>query len=448
MGRYRKPTIEDIKEFATSMSGLCLSNTYINAKTYMQWRCCNGHEFEAVWNNVQQGKWCPKCAGNQPDTIENMKALAANRKGKCLSTEYLHSHKDLEWMCEKGHTWFATPTNVKSSQWCPKCGRVEAAKKLKSTIESIKLIAISRGGECLSEVYTNSQTNLDFKCNYNHKWSNTSNNIKNGQWCPECSEGLGERLCREFFEKLFDKPFPKSYPKWLKFPSGNQGELDGYCKEIYIAFEHHGQQHYKQHYYHNNMRKKFSLQVKRDKLKATLCKKNGVKLIIIPEIFQMTKLKDLKKVIISQLKAQKIPIPRDVDLSELAGAYKNPRANDQLNLMQEIATSRGGQCLSERYIASGEKLEFVCNRDHVFSSTADNIKAGHWCGICAGNVKLTLELMQQIAKSKNGKCLSTEYVNSHTYLIWECEKKHTFKSTPSNVMHSNGWCNLCRTPNP
>lgn len=448
MGRHRQPTIEEIKEFVVVKGGQCLSNAYVNAKTHMQWSCCNEHEFEAIWNNIQQGKWCPKCANNQPDTIENMKALAENRNGKCLSAEYSHSHKNLEWMCEKEHTWFANPTNIKSGQWCPKCGRLEAANKLKSTIESIKLIAISRGGECLSEKYINSQTKLEFKCKYNHKWNNTPNNIKNGQWCPECSEGLGERLCRKFFEKLFNKPFPKSYPKWLKFPSGSQGELDGYCEEIGIAFEHHGQQHYKQHYYHRNATQKFSLQIERDKLKATLCKKKEVKLIVIPEIFKMTKLNNLKKVITKQLKAQKIPIPRDVDLFELADAYQNAHANDALNLMQGIALSKGGKCLSKQYVGSGEKLMFVCKRDHNFSATADNIRAGHWCGLCAGNVKLTLEQMQQIAKSKNGKCLSTEYVNSHTYILWECEKKHIFESTPSNVMHSNGWCNLCKTRTP
>ncbi|CAI2198996.1 4160_t:CDS:2, partial [Funneliformis geosporum] len=39
--------------------------------------------------------------------------------------------------------------------------------------------------------------------------------------------------------------------------------------------------------------------------------------------------------------------------------------------------------------------------------------------------------MQNLAKAKNGKCLSDKYYDAHTKLEWQCEKGHK-------------WKNLCR----
>ncbi|WP_367804083.1 zinc-ribbon domain-containing protein [Brevibacillus laterosporus] len=49
-------------------------------------------------------------------------------------------------------------------------------------------IAISRGGECLSDQYKDNKTNLRWKCSKGHEWEATPNNIKSkGHWCPICS---------------------------------------------------------------------------------------------------------------------------------------------------------------------------------------------------------------------------------------------------------------------
>lgn len=47
-------------------------------------------------------------------------------------------------------------------------------------------IANERGGECLSDVYIDSQTHLMWKCAVGHVWRAKPNNIKNGTWCPNC----------------------------------------------------------------------------------------------------------------------------------------------------------------------------------------------------------------------------------------------------------------------
>ena len=62
--------------------------------------------------------------------IEEMQAVAKERGGECLSREYVNSTTKLKWQCAEGHTWMATPGDVKNSgSWCPECARKSRCKK-------------------------------------------------------------------------------------------------------------------------------------------------------------------------------------------------------------------------------------------------------------------------------------------------------------------------------
>lgn len=57
-----------------------------------------------------------------------------------------------------------------------------------------------------------------------------------------------------------------------------------------------------------------------------------------------------------------------------------------------------------------------------------------------------LKKMQDVALSKGGKCLTKEYINSHTKMIWECSEGHTWEANSNNI--SNGtWCPKCSKKN-
>jgi len=47
--------------------------------------------------------------------------------------------------------------------------------------------------------------------------------------------------------------------------------------------------------------------------------------------------------------------------------------------VQELAKSRGGQCLSTEFIDIKSKLKWKCGRGHEFEATPRLILAGHWC---------------------------------------------------------------------
>lgn len=53
-------------------------------------------------------------------------------------------------------------------------------------IETYRRIARERGGECLSDTYTNTITPLHFRCAHGHEWDARPHDIKRGKWCRLC----------------------------------------------------------------------------------------------------------------------------------------------------------------------------------------------------------------------------------------------------------------------
>jgi len=112
--------------------------------------------------------------------------------------------------------------------------------------------------------------------------------------------------------------------------------------------------------------------------------------------------------------------------------------------MHRIAEERNGKCLSTKYINNHTKLEWMCSEGHKWEATPSNIKySGTWCDICGGSKILTIEEMHRIAEARNGKCLSTKYINALTKLEWMCSEGHKWEATPSNIKSGGKWCRIC-----
>ena len=112
--------------------------------------------------------------------------------------------------------------------------------------------------------------------------------------------------------------------------------------------------------------------------------------------------------------------------------------------MQEIAETRGGNCLSTAYVNARSKLTWQCQKRHQWQATPDNIiRKGSWCPICsARQSKVTIEQMHTLAAARGGKCLSKKYTNAHSKLIWQCQQGHQWQATPLNVKQGT-WCPTC-----
>jgi len=110
---------------------------------------------------------------------------------------------------------------------------------------------------------------------------------------------------------------------------------------------------------------------------------------------------------------------------------------------QRIAASRGGECLSGAYLP-GVHLQWRCAQGHVWRATYASVRQGSWCPACArANRRCTLEEMQALAAARGGRCLSVRYTDCHTPLEWECALGHRWKALPTDIKHSGAWCRKC-----
>ena len=118
-----------------------------------------------------------------------------------------------------------------------------------------------------------------------------------------------------------------------------------------------------------------------------------------------------------------------------------------LERLQAEANRRGGQCLSTAYKNVETHLRWKCAVGHEWDARPALIRKGCWCPYCAKVQKLKLEEMQQIARERGGNCISRNYTNCYTNLVWECARGHRWKALPSNVKGSSrkrgSWCSKC-----
>lgn len=179
VGRF---TLEDMQKLAREHEGRCLSSEYLGTKKKLTWECKEGH----VWRTTpfaikHRHSWCPVCAdrtrGGNRLTLEDMRKLAREYGGKCLSTEYVNTKEKLTWECREGHVWRTAPLIIKYNKtWCPVCavnkysntlsesalgdvqipaGVLKLRGRPRLTLEDAQALAKERGGKCLSTEYMN-----------------------------------------------------------------------------------------------------------------------------------------------------------------------------------------------------------------------------------------------------------------------------------------------------
>jgi len=439
-GRAKAHSILEAQKLATDRGGFCLSSDYLNNNTKLRWQCAKGHEWEAVPTSISRGSWCPICAGKLPPTqaLAELRQAALQKGGALLSDRYAGAKGKLRWKCADGHEWEATSTGIKQGSWCPVCGGSQPL-----TLADCQAAAKTLGGECLSAKYINSHTPLLWRCADGHEWEASPTHVRDGHWCPNCSVGISERICRALFEYTTGVLFPKRRPTWLKNESGNWMELDGYAESLGLAFEYHGQQHYEQSTFFHRDEAAFRQRIRDDTMKRTLCKENGVTLIEVPYTI---KHHDLQSFLLKELRALPnsaiIRTTKDVNLGDLG--VRNFRRLDEV---RAIAASRGGLCLSDFYLNSTHKLRWSCSRGHEWDAVPGSVKSGSWCSIC-GDVEAarkrayTIQDMRALAKAKGGVCLSPDYHNAKSRLLWRCCQGHEWE-TQASVIISGHWCPKC-----
>jgi len=367
-----------MRDLAASKGGECVSKQYRGFHTKLKWRCSEGHEWEAKPAKVKNSTWCPICCGNPEYTIEDIRAMARERGGECLSEIYENKETKMRWRCSEGHEWEARSGSVRQGTWCPTCAIPIRAAKKRLDIDEMHDIARERGGECLSTTYVGTHSKLKWRCGEGHEWEAPPSRVKYGAWCPVCG------LIRA-----------------------------------------------------GKTRRKYSIEIMKD-----IASKRGGDCLSEEYVNTDTKLRWRCS------RAHEWEAPAyNVMVTGTWCPHCVGNARYTIDQMREIAVGRGGKCLSQKYVNSQTKIKWQCSEGHVWLAAPGNIVQGSWCPRC-GDIRAgkkrrsTIEEMQILALDHWGECVSTEYVNSHTKLEWKCMHDHVFWATPTSVK-GNHWCPTC-----
>jgi hypothetical protein len=288
--------------------------------------------------------------------------LALKKEGRCLSGEYINNSTHMLWECKKGHQWFATFNCIKDKgSWCPFC-----SGNAKQTIEECKEMAKSKNGKCLETEYINEKIRMRWECEAGHQWKTTFDDIKNGNhWCPYCSHCAKHTIeeCRQVAESR-----------------------NGRCLEAEYTN------------IHTSMR--WSCKEGHEWITSFHSIANGSWCPYCAHCIKLT-----------------------------------------IEECHQVADNRKGKCLETEYINNQTFMRWICEKGHEWLAKFNSIKNGHWCQVCAVNTP-TIEVCQEIAKSRGGECLETGKINSTNPILWRCKKGHEWKAAVSDIKKGR-WCPYC-----
>ena len=114
-----------------------------------------------------------------------------------------------------------------------------------------------------------------------------------------------------------------------------------------------------------------------------------------------------------------------------------------IEFIQEVAKSYGGKCLSKKYFGVQVPLKWMCKNGHTFDRRFDVIQYnGIWCPQCSKNDKW-YEKFQELAEERGGTLMTENYVSIETKYKWKCKEGHVFILRAVSIKNG-AWCPVCQ----
>jgi hypothetical protein len=431
-----------MREFAKTRGGECLSKDY-NSSNKLLWKCNNGHTWEARYNSLRRGDWCPECNNlryfnedkcryileylleikfkKSRTALDSKLELDGYNSKLKLAFEYngqqhyepikrFHNSKEvfqkqfyrdqykINECKEKGIRLIIIPynesnTDVNLIDFITKClGNLNI--KIKNInkkdilnefyknctpLNELKEYAQSKGGECLANEYLGTGYKIKWRCIKGHTWDATPQHIKAGHWCPECARK--KKLTIESMNEL-------------------AAEKGGKClSEVYI-----------------NSKTKLSWQCE-----------EGHTWDAMPEAVKNQN--QWCPICVKKNRRDKITKYTIEDMCKIAAMHK-------------------GKCLSNEYNGIDGRLTWQCKEGHKWETKPSYIiYHDSWCPVCAKEIhknsnKISINEMKVLAKEKGGECLSIKYINKTIKLKWKCSEGHVWEAIPSSIKLGQ-WCPIC-----
>ncbi len=440
--------LEQLKELAVSRGGVLVSTHYSDARTSLTWKCAKGHEWRAVPDAVKHGTWCPVYGGSHPLNLEMMKNHARKYRGECLSGQYINSKTHLRWRCCEGHEWEAKSDHVLKGHWCPICAGGVSERTCRALLERMtgvpfpkqrpKWLRNERGKQMELDGYA---TSLEVAFEYHgeqHYQHIAFFHKKSAGFEQRQRDDEGKRrLCEQHEIVLFEIPYSIPHDQLQVHLARLLRRInkDILRDDTPIEITQLDVWHRKD----------------LEELRGVAISRGG-SLLSGYYINNSTKLRwrcadghEWEATRASVTRGSWCSICGD----KRSGRKRTKHANDEMNA---LAKAKGGICISGTYINSRSRFRWRCVIGHEWETQASVIMAGHWCPKCeklqlGRKYALTLEQIQETAKERGGQCLSDAYLNARQKLTWRCADGHTWQAN-ANSVRQGSWCPICRGKRP
>lgn len=292
----KKFDIEYVKDYCNKKGLKCISDTYIDMKSNLQFICPScGEVYERNFNNIKYRKniLCYNCSrkkGGRKQAftykeVKNYIEIKSDSGCKLLSKEYLNTDSKILIQCRCGNEFLTTFYKFKDrdKQQCNDCGLIISKYKNATPISSIIKMVEKENYLFIENELSGGDQKIHIQCPKGHSsyWVNVSK-FKSGQRCPYCYRSLGEDFVSQELDKLNIKYKQEYTFDDLKGVGGGSLRYDFAIfnkKELSYLIEYDGKQHFEVAFGDEELLKRTQ---QHDAIKDQYAKNNKIPLYRIP----------------------------------------------------------------------------------------------------------------------------------------------------------------------
>lgn len=279
--KFTQRTKEDVlQELAVKNPTVELVGIYKNTQTKTEWKCKTcGHEFSNTPSKLLVGRACPKCGKKKiGDKLRKPHGVFVDEMAIIMPTititgKYKDCATKVECRCNVCENVFmAWPGNLRKKEGCPECGLRKLAEiNRKSHEQFVAEMAVINNKIRIVGTYQGDAIKIQCQCLECKKdWEASPSNLLKGSGCPRCAHNQTSFVEQAIYLALKRNLSSGDVISRDRKTIGK--ELDIYIKSLNVAIEP-GSYSFHRH------------SIEKDMEKYKLCRDNGVRLIIIYDMF-------------------------------------------------------------------------------------------------------------------------------------------------------------------
>lgn len=378
--------------------------------------------------------------------IEELIKIAEDRGGKILSTEYFTTNTKYLWQCKYKHEpWLSIASAIKKGSWCPICSSGKGEEITRQILEKLfdKKFPKFRA-DWLRNPITNYKMEID-GCNMELKiafeyqgnqhftidghYIKSKKNLNKRMSMDEIKsdlikkEGIRLLIINEIKEKNLSQ-FKKAIAKQLSLNKidFNNKKLTKLTLEELDIYSNRGEKFFAElkKVVRQNLGKIKSKYVSQTHKMEFLCE-NG-------HSFSMSS----SDVLLGRW------------CRECRNIQSGKKRRITIEEVKTESLKNGFEFLSKVYETSKMIYKFRCLEcNNIKETSYSNVKYGFGCPKCKKNAPLSLEDFQKYAESRGGECVSKKYVGAREKLLFKCSKGHSWEAQASSILRKRSWCMRC-----